>query len=194
MTAVPQTPEAINYWPQNKCARAFWSQRELPPYKQLLADTTAWLDPQPGQRWIDLGCGSGQLTRALWEKSGGTLDEIIALDVAPANDAVIAKLRARMEPPACAYPGRVRCADFSRGLAEFPEASFDGAVSGLAIQYAEHWDSERACWTDEAYEQLLAEVYRVLRPGAAFVFSVNVPNPSWWTVALTGVPGFFVAR
>ena len=47
--------ETINYWPDSKCAKAFWSQHELPPYQELLRDTTAWLDPKPGQRWLDLG-------------------------------------------------------------------------------------------------------------------------------------------
>src|SRR5215470_6093405 len=70
---------ARNHWPDSACARAFWGQQELPPYRRLLADTTAWLDPRPGERWLDLGCGSGQLTRAIWEKSGGRVSEIVAL-------------------------------------------------------------------------------------------------------------------
>src|SRR5262249_61484223 len=74
----------VNYWPDTACAKAFWGQHELPAYRRLLADTTAWLDPQPFERWIDLGCGGGQLTRALWEKSNGTLAEIVALDCAAA--------------------------------------------------------------------------------------------------------------
>src|SRR5205807_670461 len=128
---------------ENKCAKAFWTQREIPAYRWLLRDTSAFLEPRPGDRWIDLGCGSGQLTRAVWEKSGGAVDEIIALDVAPANHAVLAKLRARLMPPASEEQVKFVCADFSQGLADFPEGSVDGAVSGLAIQYAEHWDSQR---------------------------------------------------
>src|SRR5262249_45356903 len=66
-------PASRNYWPDTKCAKAFWSQHTLPPYQQLLSDTSAWLDPRPGERWLDLGCGSGQLTRALWRQSGGAV-------------------------------------------------------------------------------------------------------------------------
>src|SRR5437879_5323425 len=42
-----------------------------------------------------------------------------------------------------------------------------------------------------AYRPLLAhpDVCRVLRPGGYFVFSVNVPEPSWLRVALSGVWG-----
>src|SRR5438034_6519893 len=98
MSTAPAQP--VNHWPENRCAKAFWSQRDLPAYRQLLADTVAWLEPRPGQRWIDLGCGGGQLTRALWEKSRGSLAEVVALDCAGANEKAIASLRARMTPPA----------------------------------------------------------------------------------------------
>ncbi|HEY7158041.1 MAG TPA: methyltransferase domain-containing protein [Gemmataceae bacterium] len=189
---MPNTPSiAVNHWPKSSCARAFWSQRELPPYRRLLKDTADWLDPRPGQRWLDLGCGSGQLTRTLWEKSGGQLAEIIALDCAAHNERAIAKVRDGAHPPATTEQIRFLHADFSDGLASFDSASLDGAVSGLAIQYAESYSEERGCWTAEAYEHLLADVCRVLRQGGTFVFSVNVPEPAWSKIALYGIPGFF---
>jgi SAM-dependent methyltransferase len=189
-TAVPD----VNYWYDNRCARAFWSQRELPPYRELLADTTAWLDPAAGERWLDLGCGSGELTRTLWEKSGGSLASIVALDCAAANGQAIAAIRSSCRPPASEQRIDFRCLDFSDGLAPFATGSIDGVVSGLAIQYAQHFSHEDGCWTTRAYDRLLAEVCRVLRPGGRFVFSVNVPNPGWLRVALYGAPGFFTSR
>ncbi len=181
----------VNHWPEPKCAKAFWSQRELPPYRRLLQDTVAWLDPRPGQHWLDLGCGSGQLTRAVWEKSGGRLAALVALDCAAHNERAIAKVRSGAHPPATAEQVRFLHADFSDGLASFDSASFDGAVSGLAIQYAESYSEEKGRWTSDAYEHLLADVCRVLRPGGTFVFSVNVPEPAWSKIALYGIPGFF---
>ncbi len=181
----------VNHWPKASCAKAFWSQRELPPYRRLLKDTAAWLDPQAGQRWLDLGCGSGQLTRTLWVKSAGRLAEIIALDCAARNERAIAKVRDGAHPPATERQIRFLHADFSDGLARFDTASLDGVVSGLAIQYAESYSEERGGWTTEAYEHLLADVCRVLRPGGRFVFSVNVPEPAWSKIALYGIPGFF---
>jgi SAM-dependent methyltransferase len=188
------TTPAVNYWPDSACARAFWTQRDLPPYRRLLADTADWLDPRPGERWLDLGCGSGQLTRTVWEKSGGTLAEVVALDCAAHNERAIAGVRATTQPTAHTEQVRFLHANFSDGLAAFPEGSFDGTVSGLAIQYAESWDEERGCWTTAAYDRLLEDVCRVLRPGGTFVFSVNTPNPLWSKIAFTAIHGFFISR
>jgi SAM-dependent methyltransferase len=61
-------------------------------------------------------------------------------------------------------------------------------VSGLSITYAESADPVSGAWTTTAYDRLLAEVRRVLRPGGRFVFSVNVPDPSWARVAWRSLP------
>jgi SAM-dependent methyltransferase len=176
------TTAPINYWPDARCAKAFWGQHDLPPYQTLLADTVDWADPAVGERWLDLGCGGGAITRALWEQTHGTVGEIVGADCAAANADAYARLREVLAPP----PGnRVRfvCHDFSRGLAPFANASFDHVVSGLSISYAESFDPAAGRWTTAAYDRLLSEVLRVLRPGGRFVFSVNVPEPSWGRVA-----------
>jgi SAM-dependent methyltransferase len=181
----------VNYWPDNACAKAFWGQRELPSYRQLLADTVAWLEPRQGQRWLDLGCGGGQLTRAIWEKSGGSVAEVVALDCAAANAKAILKLRGEMDPPAGFRQVHFLHADFSQGLAQCQAGTYDGAVSGLAIHYAESFDLQAGHWTSAAYDQLLRDVCRALKPGGTFVFSVCTPEPSWGRVAFAGISGFF---
>jgi ubiquinone/menaquinone biosynthesis C-methylase UbiE len=176
-------PAVRNYWPDAKCAKAFWSQQEVRPYRRLLADTIAWCAPAAGERWLDLGCGSGPLSRALWERSNGSVEEVLGIDCAAVNAEAYARLRADLTPP----PGdRVRflCHDFSGGLDPLPDDSFDHAVSGLSITYAESYSEAEGRWTTDAYETVLADVWRVLRPGGRFVFSVNVPEPRWWKVAL----------
>ncbi len=186
--------DAVNFWPDNACAKAFWGQQELPPYQRLLADTVAWIDPKPGERWLDLGCGSCRLTRAVWEKSVGTVGEVVALDCAAKNARAVERLRAHARP--ADDEGRLRFvhADFSAGLEGWGAGHFDGVVSGLAVQYAESYSPEQGRWTTEAYDRLLADVYRVLRRGGRFVFSVNVPEPSWGKVALFAVHGAFRTR
>lgn len=177
------TSVKTNYWPDTRCARAFWGQHDLPPYRRLLADTVAWADPAAGERWLDLGCGGGAITRALWERTGGALAEVVGTDCAAANAGAYARLREVLTPAPGADRVRFVCHDFSAGLGAFADGAFDHAVSGLSISYAECYDPASGRWTDAAYDRVLAEVLRVLRPGGRFVFSVNVPEPSWGRVA-----------
>jgi ubiquinone/menaquinone biosynthesis C-methylase UbiE len=185
---------AVNYWPESSCARAFWGQHELPPYRELLADTTAWLDPQPGECWLDLGCGCGQLSKALWVKSAGRVRAVVGLDVAPANETAYRRMAERLEPAAADGQLRFAVGDLSAGLPGWRDGQLDGVVSGLAIQYAASYSEELGCWTCDAYDRILAEVHRVLRSVGRFVFSVNVPEPAWGKVAWRSVAGVFGAR
>jgi SAM-dependent methyltransferase len=191
---MPATLSPRNHWTEEACARAFWSQHELPPYRELLTDTVAWLEPRPGERWLDLGCGGGQLTRALWTKGEGALEEIVGLDCAAANERAFQKLRAGLLAPTDANRIRFICADFSTGLGAWESEYFDGIVSGLAIHYAESYSAERGCWTTDAYDHLLTEAHRLLRPGGWFVFSVMRPEPAWAKVAWSTLAGVLQAR
>jgi len=179
----------VNYWNDAKCAKAFWSQGEMPAYSRLLDDTIAWTDPAPGQTWLDLGCGGGRLARALWHKAQGKLGRVIALDLAETNRRAIVRLAAELRTERIEF----RQGNLSEGLPGFEPCSLDGVVSGLAIQYAEHFCEQTGRWTRQAYEHLLAEVHRTLRPGGTFVFSVNVPRPAWLRLSLSGVLGAFRA-
>ncbi len=186
--------ETINYWPDSKCAKAFWSQHELPPYQELLRDTTAWLDPKPGQRWLDLGCGGGQLSKAVWQRGSGQLAEVLGVDVASVNAEAYEKLRAKLSPAPSPNVLHFIASDFSKGFPQWDNGRFDGVVSGLALQYAEEFSEQSRAWTQNAYDRILSEVHRLLKPGGTFVFSVNVPEPRWGQVAWQSLSGAFRAR
>jgi ubiquinone/menaquinone biosynthesis C-methylase UbiE len=172
----------VNHWLDDRCAKAFWDQHQALPYRELLEDTVNWLEPRPGEKWLDLGCGAGKLTAALWQRGGGKLGEVVAMDCAAVNEEAIARMSARVQPPPRAGQIRFVCGNFSEGLPQFADDTFDGIVSGLAISYAEARDPVTGKWTDTAYNHLLAEMRRVLKPGGRLVFSVNVPEPRFWRI------------
>ena len=173
---------ATNYWLNDDCARAFWDQHNAVPYQDLLRDTGQLLAPKPGERWLDLGCGSGQLAALIWRKSQGRVGQIIAFDCAAANELAVGRIRNRLTPRPGPQQIEFVLGNFSQGLGAFPAASFEGVTSGLALSYAESWDPLTHRYTDAAYNRALDEVYRVLKPGGQFVFSVNVPRPRFWRI------------
>lgn len=129
----------------------------------------ARLFPADPGRWVDLGCGQGELLAPV-RPSGASpptpaARRPIALDLAAANAAAS---RAR------GAAGMV--ADLGFGL-PFADRCLDGAA---LIEVIEHLP---------AAEQLVDELARVLRPGAWLL--VTTPNVAHWTYrwrALTGHP------
>jgi SAM-dependent methyltransferase len=80
------------------------------------------VDPQPGQRALDVGCGPGALTRPLVERLGAA--SVAAIDP---SAGFVATARSR-------FPG----VDVRRGAAEhlpFADASFDLALAQLVVHF-----------------------------------------------------------
>jgi SAM-dependent methyltransferase len=101
-----------------------------------------WLSPAPGQRWADIGCGSGAFTKLILSRCAPA-----KVDGIDPSDSQLAYARVR--------PG-VQDAIFHQGDAmalPFPDASFDIAVMALVIHFV----------PDPA--KGVAEMVRVVRPG-----------------------------
>src|SRR5688500_13174841 len=97
-TPMPCSILAPNWWRSDKCAKAFWAQQDCPPYQRLLQDTLDWAAPGPRERWLDLGCGGGAVTRAIWERTNGTVGAVVGLDCAAANENAYCRLRETLGP------------------------------------------------------------------------------------------------
>jgi len=102
----------------------------------------AWLDAAAGGRWLDVGCGTGALTRVILERCQP--EEVTAVD---SSSEFIAHAREEIRHPAARF--RVGLA---QALAE-EAGSFDAVVSGLALNFVP--EPERA----------VREMLRVTKPG-----------------------------
>src|SRR3546814_6441872 len=101
-----------------------------------------WLALQPDLAWLDIGCGTGALSRAILD--GGSPRAVVGVD---SSAGYLAHARRRNRDPRATF----RIGD-AQAL-PFPDRSFDAAVSGLVLNFVP--DGARA----------LAEMRRVLRPG-----------------------------
>jgi SAM-dependent methyltransferase len=104
------------------------------------------------------------------------------MDCNPANAAALERLARKLTPPPGPQQITFTPGNFSEGLPQLADRTFDGIISGLSISYAEWKDPDTGRYTDFAYNRLLAEMARVLKPGGQLVFSVNVPNVRFWPI------------
>ncbi len=113
--------------------------------------TVAWVAPGPGERIVDVACGTGALTLEL-ARALGPDGEVVGLDFC---EEMLAVARARRMPPSAGSAlARVewRAADARRtGL---PEAAFDAATCAFGVRNMM-----------DGLPAVLAEMRRVLRPG-----------------------------
>lgn len=110
--------------------------------RQLLT----WLQPKPGERWLDLCCGTGDLTLALARavRPGGS---VIGLDAA-AEPLVLAERRRTREAWL-----HVEWIHADATTTELPSSSFDGVVMAYGLRNLADASSG------------LAEMRRLLKPG-----------------------------
>lgn len=108
----------------------------------VAADFLRWLESPAGLDWLDVGCGTGALTRAILDQAQPR--SVRSVDL---SSDFIAYARAHVVDKRVAF----EVAD-ARAL-RYDDASFDAAVSGLALNFVPQ--PERAA----------AEMARVARPG-----------------------------
>lgn len=119
-----------------------------------LAMQLAW--PAPGERWLDLGCGPGNLFASL--HAAGV--QILGVDL---HDPFLEAARSVLNSldPDGLRDHRILRSDV-RELRDVPDASIDGVVSLETLEHV------------VPVERALDEVDRVLKPGGRFVYSVPV--------------------
>jgi SAM-dependent methyltransferase len=90
----------------------------------LAAEIVEWLEPRPGRRWLDVGCGTGAVSEAVL--AGAAPVSIVGVDL---SAAYLAAAAARLDDP------RVT---FSVGGADalpVPDSSVDEVICGLVLNF-----------------------------------------------------------
>jgi ubiquinone/menaquinone biosynthesis C-methylase UbiE len=115
----------------------------------------SFLSPKPGQKFLDIGCGTGNYTIALNQKG-------FALTGVDPSSEMLEKAQAKSSEVI-----------WQLGNAEqldFEDNSFDGALASLTLH---HWNN---------LEKGFKEIDRVLKPGASFLIFTSSPEQtaSFW--------------
>lgn len=158
----------VTYWNRvsGKPAAMVENLRSQPAYHHLIRTTLAL---RPGDRVLDLGCGTGAHLPVLREAVGEE-GHVLALDYSPAMVAKAAARAARWDNV------EVRHADAT--TVELPADSFDGVLASFSIS------------ATQDVPGVVATVHRALRPGGRlFAPDVHLVGgglgaPVMWTLGL----------
>jgi ubiquinone/menaquinone biosynthesis C-methylase UbiE len=132
------------------------------PYNQSMVDALAL---QPTDRVLDLGCGTGVLTRLIADRLDAAVGGYcLGIDAAAKMIAVADKKRSS---PSCRFD--VMAAE----NLSLPDASFNAVVSSLFFHHIPL----------DLKQKSLAEAWRVLRPGGRLIIA-DMHIPTTWMGAL----------
>ena len=137
-----------------RLADAFAAHVDTKPHNALYERpaTQSLLPEVHGQRVLDIGCGPG--AHAQWLIEHGAT--VVGVDL---TERMLEHARARLGPSV-----ELHCADIGAPMPFLPDASFDGVLAPLVLDYVSDWSVP------------MAEFFRVLEPGGWLVFSLEHPS------------------
>ncbi len=141
--------------------RCFWKSyftvydrlSQVIPYRRLLVDSVSRLKVNPGGHYLDIGCGTGNSSLAIYNRARGNCT-VVGLDYIPS---AIERAKSKLPAEGLSNVGFSH-ADINKGL-HFPAESFDGVLANNVIYLV----------SDPV--ETLAQVLAVLKPGGRFVMT-----------------------
>lgn len=115
------------HWQLDGSAAELYERYLVPAITSVwAADLVQRVEPQPGDRVLDVACGTGAVTRRVVERV--TTGRIVGLDL---NTGMLAKARSLQTPGA----SRIEWCEGSALQLPFPEGSFDLVLCQLGLQF-----------------------------------------------------------
>lgn len=157
------------FW--SKYANFYYFLERAEPYKKLIQVFNNTLPNKIQGRWLDLGSGSGSIVELLNEKKENEA-EIWATDM----DTVMLKLLMQRFKKDI----NIKTVDLSSTI-DFPPNYFNGVTANLVLTYITHHEKEVGL---KAFDDLLNNIYNILRPGGLFIWSTPKNNVKFQMVFL----------
>jgi len=148
------------------------------PYRNLTKSVESFIEPKEKDIWLDVACGPAKMSEMIFRKSKGKIEKIIAIDI------ILEPAKKRLENLKSQIPIELRYASITDPL-PFPDNFFDGIVANLCLPYVIDFEGKKG---KDALEAILAEMFRILKPGGHLVWSTPKKNVHFQWNFLHSIP------
>jgi len=143
------------------CGKAYSAAANFVP--KLTTTVVKYLDPQPTDRILDIGCGDGILTAQI--ASALSSGEILGLDASPGMIAGAKRMFSSPDRSNCSFHVHDCTAFDEDAAAKYLTGRWDKVFSNAAL----HWI---LCKPDTRMD-VIGAIYKALKPGGSFVFELG---------------------
>ena len=156
--------EELKFW--EEYAEIYYHLEDTKPYYDLARSIEELIKPRARDIWLDAGCGPAKMSQLIWKKSKGKMKKIIGIDT------VLKPSKETMAKTGDDIPFELKYANLGETL-PFSSNFFNGVVANLCLSYVIDFEGEKG---EKAFEAVLREIYRILKPGGHLVWSTPKHN------------------
>jgi len=174
--------EEFKFW--EKYAKIYVYMERGKHYRDLIKTMKSFIEPRPGEIWLDAGCGPAKMSELIWEKSEGKVKKIYGVDI------VLSAAREKLAQLGNSIPLELKYVNLGERL-PFSDNSFDGIISNNVLSYVIEFEGSRG---KEGMLCLFKELNRVLRPGGQLIWSTPEPKMHSEIAFISSIPDIIRER